>query len=1429
MGNGGPAVSLPATPQHLRPGAALDDQIRSLEEEWRLGLKIRGAEWSPKRSNTDDTADKIYALVKFLFYRAPTALKQAIGEFRAAAPGSRHQDRLALLRRILSSTKESELATRGRTPRNEPPKSLAASFSGETDLLFTILVALLSLLPGRSAIANKNTGAKPAQQSTSRSSDVHQDERNSYATAVDPGSPTDVDTDDETDQRYETPLSPSRSPSPSVRSAQTLLQASSHASLHASKKRPSESSIHSEKSQKLTKISKGKQAVKSHKSSPIPPPHFKVRTLDMARSIQVLNSVPSSVNTSFNNTTFSSQETANTTNTSFTSYDGINELYGSSISKPQLKRTSSTTLGFLDDHELYQAISRSRSEVSEQEIQQDLNEDFSQRSSGQSRYTSGSMDDKDLLEASFEVEEKEAKLRVIPDGKMESSKAPALVENHHEHLRASATILFPSNGGADDQETALITSVSPSKMTHEIRNLPKQNLFLDTLPGALEFMPYFLLFICLRLATTNSLAIQEVVRGMDVSTVSADPEAFWSFIEKHDKIAHVKLREHRRLWQAAKRNFDGYTFKGHMTFSLKDTGPIIYTTLLPIQADKSCRLQRMFGSDRFLYLNTPVFNSSKTNRFNADQVQQIRSQWQAWLLKEHSFSGRKWRVFYVGELKRGKTIRHKESIHDKRIVLFATEGCGIDRPYSVGQMLHRFMAFEANGNQRVCKLFVRIELGLSRTVPTLCFEVSQMRHVADDLATNHPEDTRFNDPTLEWEGFPDDAVMNDGCSVMSVGAALAIWQLYKKATGVTGPLPSAFQGRIGGAKGLWMISAESFTKDPDHLKHWITITGSQWKFNPPTDESVHHHRTFELSDYSSAPSPSELHISFIPILIDRGVSREIVADLMKERLDAERKKLLELLPDPVKTYDWVHRHGAKTLTEATWQAALPGSLEDKLKFLLESGFLPTKFPYLAKTLERFIQTKQIFQESKLRVPLAKSAYLFGVADPFGVLEPGEIQVQFSSSFIDENTDEKYLCLRSVEALVARQPTCRRSDIQKVRTVVRPELSHLVDVVVFPCKGQYPLAGKLQGGDYDGDKFWVCWEPKLVQPFLNAPAPVNPLDPEQYGIETRTERLRDIMNTRQLKEVDNFLRAAFEFRNNPSLLGIVTVFAEKQAYTENRIHSQTLEHLYNMHDLLVDGAKQGYVFKQATFFRWVRDLTKRQKEPAYKTAMESCATARDSTEVEKLRKQRYRYNPDHAIDYIYFDIVRAHNMETMTQVKYFFSQPTELDDVLLYPRQRLTRTMSNTVEQEFMSLTTKLEDVNHTWNTGCHRDVITAEQFKTVVDNCYEKYRAIRPDNPGHPEVSRWLEEYLVPGSCPWDFIKASALYKKFDWPGKSTFVLTMAGRELARLKADSSDNTRAIVTSIRAIMRPKPIKTPIQYDEEDEEDDFESAFEEPIL
>jgi hypothetical protein len=96
-GRTGPAASLPGTPQRLRRGAEIDDRIRSLEAKWKIGLKLRGTEWSPSKSSADDLADKIYGIVKRLYFSAQPTLDDAVRHFEDLAPRTAPGERLGLL------------------------------------------------------------------------------------------------------------------------------------------------------------------------------------------------------------------------------------------------------------------------------------------------------------------------------------------------------------------------------------------------------------------------------------------------------------------------------------------------------------------------------------------------------------------------------------------------------------------------------------------------------------------------------------------------------------------------------------------------------------------------------------------------------------------------------------------------------------------------------------------------------------------------------------------------------------------------------------------------------------------------------------------------------------------------------------------------------------------------------------------------------------------------------------------------------------------------------------------------------------------------------------------------------------------------------------------------------------------------------------
>lgn len=60
-----------------------------------------------------------------------------------------------------------------------------------------------------------------------------------------------------------------------------------------------------------------------------------------------------------------------------------------------------------------------------------------------------------------------------------------------------------------------------------------------------------------------------------------------------------------------------------------------------------------------------------------------------------------------------------------------------------------------------------------------------------------------------------------------------------------------------------------------------------------------------------------------------------------------------------------------------------------------------------------------------------------------------------------------------------------SDIQGLRAVNRPELQdrYLTDhynVIVFSSQGARPTQDKMAKGDLDGDSYFVCWDPDMME-------------------------------------------------------------------------------------------------------------------------------------------------------------------------------------------------------------------------------------------------------------------------------------------------------------------------------------------------------------
>ena len=151
---------------------------------------------------------------------------------------------------------------------------------------------------------------------------------------------------------------------------------------------------------------------------------------------------------------------------------------------------------------------------------------------------------------------------------------------------------------------------------------------------------------------------------------------------------------------------------------------------------------------------------------------------------------------------------------------------------------------------------------------------------------------------------------------------------------------------------------------------------------------------------------------------------------------------------------WRQKHyGWRDETPQLEARGMPPSASDRAQLLLEkAGYQPTECPLLADAFTRLAEMHLQDLRARIWAACIKSTTVVGVADPTGILAPGEVFLLLSHPLEDVDTGESFHSFAGKEVLVARHPTLRGSDMQKVRCVYRPELAHLKDVLVMPTHG-----------------------------------------------------------------------------------------------------------------------------------------------------------------------------------------------------------------------------------------------------------------------------------------------------------------------------------------------------------------------------------------
>ncbi|EXM12762.1 hypothetical protein FOTG_18757 [Fusarium oxysporum f. sp. vasinfectum 25433] len=323
---------------------------------------------------------------------------------------------------------------------------------------------------------------------------------------------------------------------------------------------------------------------------------------------------------------------------------------------------------------------------------------------------------------------------------------------------------------------------------------------------------------------------------------------------------------------------------------------------------------------------------------------------------------------------------------------------------------------------------------------------------------------------------------------------------------------------------------------------------------------------------------------------------------MKINLQTSLDCAKEAMKQPELFRKWIHEtsytsYGGRA--ESWFVGGLPKSWTEQMSFLSDGEFEPLQLQYLHNLTISHMESQWKNTKDKMRIEISQSTWALIVVDFQKVLGPDEVQLCFSSPFND-GFEQRY-DLEGFDVVVARCPAHLPSDIQKVKAVFKPELRHLKDVIVFPFTGQEPLAGKLSGGDYDGDRAWICWDSDIVDNFRNAKVPQKPSFNGYFEANNHTvESL--ISKHGKSHYLDYFLEEAFTFHLAPKLVGLCTNYKEKLAYHKNSIEDPSVINMSWLLSALVDQTKSGFIFNNNILRRFQKEYCENRvilKQPAYK--------------------------------------------------------------------------------------------------------------------------------------------------------------------------------------------------------------------------------------
>ncbi|KAG6860856.1 hypothetical protein C0995_006720 [Termitomyces sp. Mi166 len=484
--------------------------------------------------------------------------------------------------------------------------------------------------------------------------------------------------------------------------------------------------------------------------------------------------------------------------------------------------------------------------------------------------------------------------------------------------------------------------------------------------------------------------------------------------------------------------------------------------LEPMENKRSYRLARFLGSRRILQLKIP-----------RDLIFEENKQLRQFMRHKFVLCGRVFVPFFAKD----HAVYLVETDEDYERCGAHWAGDQFRWPFEHIINWHNPLQF--NAKQPINKYATRFALAFSTSIPVLEFKEENIFLILD-----------LTDTWRELSKAPAEYIKTDGCGFINE-AALKIIARVLNYFGY----PVAVQGRVYGAKGLWILHPTDTSSEP---KIWIRSSQQKIVYKSPVHRS---HLIFDLCSVSSSASSASLSKQSIMNLSKNGVSDATLIEIMKKALIEEVRPLMQWQGPQAMEVLWsvINRLSSVSRTRLTrlsaslsralglrgqdWRAeeidvernedaapaegegpadiytgrassGVPLSLAEYIMESLQAGFHPKDSTLLKDKIRNLVQTTIKSIVDKFSIPLPESLSAFIIPDPRGVLEEGEVYYRSSVPLINSETQDRFSVLTGNVLVMA---------------VDRPELSRWVDVLIVSTKGEKSFASMLSGGEHFKNK------------------------------------------------------------------------------------------------------------------------------------------------------------------------------------------------------------------------------------------------------------------------------------------------------------------------------------------------------------------------